>query len=738
GTAMLEIVHDLAPSADLYFATAFNGSPSFASNIEALQAAGCNVIIDDVTYLDEAAFQDGPIAQAVNTVTAAGVLYFSSAGNFGNYDSGSSGTWEGDFVDSGTSLSDPSRGTAAIHRFGGLNYDQLTHPTDLISLQWSDPLGTSSNDYDLFVLDSTGSNVLGYSNDSQTGSQDPLEIVYYGDPTQPYQGTLFPAGSRIVVVKYSGAARALRVDTFGAGLSIATAGSTFGHNGGEKTVTVAATHAPSSGAFVGGAANPVERYSSDGPRHIFYNADGTAVTSGNLLFATGGGKSLQKPDLTAADCVSTTLPSFTPFCGTSAAAPHAGAMAALLLSAKPTPQPPAVAASLGASALDIMSAGVDRDSGSGIPMAERAATVTDIGITMSGPAGVPTGTDATYSITLKNNGVATASSVQLLDPTPSGLVFVSNAGDCTTGFPCSLGTLTTGQSRTVAATFAVPCGYAAPSPFSNEASVDSTTPDPVSSNNSASVSTTLNGTSTLANLVIASNGPAFAIRGSDLAYTTTLANYGCGAATSVRVDNAPPAGLGFVSNSGACATAFPCAFGTLGAGAAASFTTTFAVPVGYPAPTPIVGTFTVSGVGVDASAVGHNTATVTSRFGAFFALTPCRLADTRNAVNPNGPPALEPNQQRTFVLSELCGVPAGATAVALNVTVTGGAALGDLRLFPSDVALPPASTINFAAGQTRANNALVPASADGSVSITVRNDSTGPVHLILDVTGYFE
>ena len=57
--------------------------------------------MDDITYADESPFQDGIVAQAVNAVTASGGLYFSSAGNCGNLDSGTSGTWEGDFVKGG-------------------------------------------------------------------------------------------------------------------------------------------------------------------------------------------------------------------------------------------------------------------------------------------------------------------------------------------------------------------------------------------------------------------------------------------------------------------------------------------------------------------------------------------------------------------------------------------------------------------------------------------------------------
>jgi len=93
GTAMLEIVHDLAPGAQLFFATANSTPGTFATNIRNLRTAGCDIIIDDVFYFVETPFQDGQdpaivsntnggaVTQAVNDVTAAGALYFSSAGN---------------------------------------------------------------------------------------------------------------------------------------------------------------------------------------------------------------------------------------------------------------------------------------------------------------------------------------------------------------------------------------------------------------------------------------------------------------------------------------------------------------------------------------------------------------------------------------------------------------------------------------------------------------------------------
>ncbi len=84
GRAMADLVHQVAPDASIYFYTATGGETDFAAGILALQAAGCQVIVDDVTYLDEPFFQDGGVLQqAVETVIAAGTSYFTSASNEG-------------------------------------------------------------------------------------------------------------------------------------------------------------------------------------------------------------------------------------------------------------------------------------------------------------------------------------------------------------------------------------------------------------------------------------------------------------------------------------------------------------------------------------------------------------------------------------------------------------------------------------------------------------------------------
>ncbi len=124
----------------------------------------------------------------------------------------------------------------------------------------------------------------------------------------------------------------------------------------------------------------------------------------------------------------------------------------------------------------------------------------------------------------------------------------------------------------------------------------------------------------------------------------------------------------------------------------------------------------------------------------FYPLTPCRVLDTRNT--PNGPlagPILGASPaERVFTIVGSCGVPADAKVVSANVSVTDGTASGSLRSYPSDATLPVATTISFGAGKIRANNAMLLVSTTGGAGrVTVRNDAAAPIHVVLDVNGYF-
>jgi len=232
GTAMLEIIHDLAPGAQLYFATGTTSMAQFAQNIRDLRTAGCDIIVDDIQYLEEAAFQDGQpavstptdggiVTQAVNDVTAAGALYFTAAGDTGNLDDSTSGVWEGDFV--ATAAPDPAPLAGAnLHDFAtGQNSNQMTSHASNVTLHWSDPLGTSASDYDIYVMDGGLTTIFDASTDVQDGS---------GGDDEPFEqfGDAF-GGERLLIDKFAGADRFLRLDVHGATLTINTPGAIYGH-----------------------------------------------------------------------------------------------------------------------------------------------------------------------------------------------------------------------------------------------------------------------------------------------------------------------------------------------------------------------------------------------------------------------------------------------------------------------------------------------------------------------------
>ena len=113
------------------------------------------------------------------------------------------------------------------------------------------------------------------------------------------------------------------------------------------------------------------------------------------------------------------------------------------------------------------------------------------------------------------------------------------------------------------------------------------------------------------------------------------------------------------------------------------------------------------------------------------------MVDTRSAAGPVGGPALAAGASRSFPVVGRCGVPATAWAVSINVAVTNPTAAGNLRIFPGGTPVPASSTLNYAAGQTRANNATVSLGPAGDVAVFC-GQAAGTADLILDVNGYFE
>lgn len=380
GRAMAQIVHDLAPGAAIDFATAFSGEGAFAANIRALAAAGAEVIVDDVVYFEEPFFQDGPVAVAVNEVAAAGVSYFSAAGNDNLIDAAGRdiASWEAPaFRDSGSC---PAQ-LLAVSGFGEghcMDFDPdpageddsfgLTVEADetlTIDLQWAEPWNGVDTDLDAFLLDATGKPlkvegaIVGGLEDNLDG-QRPVEILQWendsGGPADVQlainrcAGACNPLASssasprlKLVLLQNGGGVTETEYPQSAAGDSVGP--TVFGHSGAEGAIGVGAVRYETD-------IQP-ERYSSRGPvKHYFGPVAGTGAA------AASGEQTIAKPDLAATDCGVTTFfyrrtPSQQPpfrFCGTSAAAPHAAAVAALARQANPAAGGGQIRATLSATA----------------------------------------------------------------------------------------------------------------------------------------------------------------------------------------------------------------------------------------------------------------------------------------------------------------------------------------------------------------------------------------------------
>jgi len=339
GRAMAQIVHDVAPGAAILFETAYNTQAAFANAIVDLANHGAKIIVDDVTYFGEPVFQDGIIAQAVAQVEAMGVTYVSAAGN--SADNG----FESAFIGSGYSATVVGR----FENFAQLSTQSghekfltVTMPSNTgayFILDWAQPSisagGTkgATSDLDLFVYNADGtalSNIDYYSSTYEPPyavlnniGGNPKEILYYFNDTTTTQNV------NLAVGLHSGAAPAdfkIMVLDNGYGLSVANSalntniGTVFGHAAAPGAISTGAVYAP----FAVNGTVWLENYSSSGPTKIYYDAAGNLLSTPEIR---------QTPTLLAPDYVQTTVQGFAQFAGTSAAAPHVAAVAALMLQA---------------------------------------------------------------------------------------------------------------------------------------------------------------------------------------------------------------------------------------------------------------------------------------------------------------------------------------------------------------------------------------------------------------------
>ncbi len=337
GTAMLEIVHDSAPGAELYFHDRGTNIVAFNSAIDELLAAGCNVICDDIGWIQEPFFEDGTVAKHIDSLLSSNnFVYVSAAGNdacthyqgtFHSLDSGELSDWH-----------DFSGGTSSYDSL----YVRIPAGGSLSTvLQWNDKFGSSSNDYDLYLYSENSQKIVAYSEMIQNGSGDPIEVInWFNDTGSAVEGQIW-------VYKDSGAAKTLEVFIYNTGLvyidNITAADSIFGHPAVPGVIAV--------GAVDAATPNQIEPYSSQGPVTIRYPSSQTR----------------SKPDISATDGVSVTgVGGFgSPFLGTSASAPHVAAIAALVWSKFPAVTAEEIRTMVVNGAVDLGSSGTDYVFGSG-------------------------------------------------------------------------------------------------------------------------------------------------------------------------------------------------------------------------------------------------------------------------------------------------------------------------------------------------------------------------------------
>ncbi len=271
----------------------------------------------------------------------------------------------------------------------------------------------------------------------------------------------------------------------------------------------------------------------------------------------------------------------------------------------------------------------------------------DLWLQKTGPASAAPGGTLAYTLTVHNDGPSDATQVQLSDPTPSGLAFVSATSPCSGGFPCSLGTLAAGAQKAVTVTFSVPSPYFGPDPIVNLAAVQSATPDPAAANNTAKSSTPAGGTAS-ADLRLFLSGPPSAAKGSTVTFVARVVNQGPHDAAGVTLSYTPPAGLLPPSP---C-----CSFGSLSAGAEKTVRLTFGIPGGYAGANPIAFSASVAGSTADPSP-GNNAASASVPLGA----------DTADlTLTKTGPAAVAPGADVIWTLVVTNHGPAAAVNTLLN------------------------------------------------------------------------
>jgi hypothetical protein len=529
GRAIMQIVHDVAPGAGLAFYTAENSEADFASGIAKLATpvasggAGAKIIVDDVGYFDEPFFQDGLVAQAVNSVVANGVAYFSSAGN--------NGTLAYNNNDPNFASLSSTAPNSGEHL---LNFDQSGAATATTSLpvtipsmvpgefvaivvEWDQPFvtgapasGGSTSSIDVCITGATGNDVIANGNltaatcsGASALGQDPVQVMFIDNPANSgHNSSIETLNIQVGLVSGTTPGRIkVVVEDDGAGSTInnfAThSGTLQGHPGAAGALAVGAAffvNTPSCGFTP-----TVELFSSAGGDPILFDSTGTRLTTPvtrqkpDLVGPDGGndtflGFTLASGDITdgsnVPECANNA--NFPNFFGTSAAAPHVASIAALFLQADPTLTPTQLYSYLRLSGVSIGAAPTactpNFAAGYGFVQADRAAQMVDAGVP---PA--PTLTLGSCSIVIGSSTTITWSSANATACTASG---------AWTGALPSTGSQTVTPTAVGTDTYTIVCSNSAGNSQPTSETLTVTPPPPAAPTLTLASNTIVSGTST--------------------------------------------------------------------------------------------------------------------------------------------------------------------------------------------------------------------------------------------------
>ena len=364
GRALMQLIHDLAPGSNLAFSSVVFGELDFAQQIRNLadpELGNADVLVDDIVYLAEPFFQDGVIAQAVDeVVTTRDVTYFASAGNRSDraYEStnfAAAADSEGVFADTFTFHDfDPTAGVDTRQ-----NITIPAFSTVILSFQWDDPFYTANGvdtDLGIFLLEAGTDNVVASSDNNNILNQQPVEIFGFTNVSSSSQ-------DYDVLITLNEGPEPGRIKYVNFGTEIIF--NEFDTDSPTVNPHAAATNAQAVAASPYFDPTTPEFFTSVGPSTFLFEPDGTRKATPEIR---------QTPDITAVDGTDTTFfgssdiepNGFPNFFGTSAAAPHAAAISALVQQANPSLTSQEVYDILAETATDIGAPGADNITGAGL------------------------------------------------------------------------------------------------------------------------------------------------------------------------------------------------------------------------------------------------------------------------------------------------------------------------------------------------------------------------------------